>query len=134
VLQLKEHTRSTIMCRAMWSGLATLIKEPTKQVAHTFQYIETELEELLVTSLDVHAGFALTDQSDPRYRRAAAHRQRFGEILHQAAIALRNKSGGEDHIDAVMAVVKSIDVYLLEYGENRHGFETAQKGYATARE
>ena len=80
------------------------------------------------------AGFVLCDPSDPRYRKAAAHRIRFGEISRRAALTLRENTEGEDHIDAVSVVVKAIDSYLLDYGLSKEGYESVQKNYATARE
>lgn len=94
----------------------------------------TELEGLLVQCLDVKAGFTLTDPTDPRYQKAAAHRQRFGEVVHRAAQHLQQKHEGEDHIDAVISVAKAIDVYLLEYALTRGTYDSLQKNYGQARE
>jgi proteasome activator subunit 4 len=83
----------------------------------------------------VNAGFTLTDPNDPRYQKVVAHRKRFGEVIQRASSLLSSKDKeGEDHIDAVIATTKAIDVYLLEYGFNRTTFETLQKSYVQARE
>ena len=47
---------------------------------------------------------------------------------------LRQESEGEDHIDAVIAVSRAIDVYLLEYAMTRSSFESLTKAYRQARE
>lgn len=108
--------------------------EGVKPVAHPHTYNDLELEELLVRPVDVKAGFVLEDPSDPRYQQVVAHRTRFGRIIHRAADALRQKQEGEDHIDAVIAVSKAIDVYLLEYAMTRTAFDALQKTYAITRE
>ena len=118
----------------MWSGLPTLYLEGHKEIAHPHLYGDLELEELLVHPLDLKAGFALDDPKDPRYQKVVAHRTRFGDVIHRAAIALQQKQEGEDHIDAVIAVSKAIDVYLLEYAMTRTAFEALQKTYTVTRE
>lgn len=76
----------------------------------------------------------MEDPRDPRYQRVLAHRTRFGQIVHLAAIALRQKSEGEDHIDAVISVSKAIDVFLLEYALPRGSFDALQRTYSASRE
>jgi proteasome activator subunit 4 len=95
---------------------------------------DTELEGLIVDHIDVEAGFILTDPRDPRYQQALQHRVRFGNVVHLAAVALRQIQGGEDHLDAVVAVVKAIDTYFLDYGMSRQDFITLQKNFAQSRE
>lgn len=65
---------------------------------------------------------------------AYSQRLRLGRVLHGAAMALKQEHEGEDHIDAVMSVVKGIDTYLLDYALSRGDFDNLQKSYATARE
>lgn len=110
-----------------------LLKEVDKELGEPCVDEEIESAPLLVTSLDVMAGFALTDPEDPRYQRAMAHRTRFGNVVHRAAVALRQDNEAEDHIDAVVGVSKAIDVYLLEYGMTRGSFDAYRKSYAQAR-
>ncbi len=95
---------------------------------------DIEVPELLVTPLDVKAGFVLTDPSSPQYQLAIAHRTRFGTIVHRASNVLRQESEVEDHIDAVIGVSRAIDVYLLEYAMTRSNFESLTKAYRQARE
>ncbi|EIN13635.1 hypothetical protein PUNSTDRAFT_94829 [Punctularia strigosozonata HHB-11173 SS5] len=129
-----EFCRYLQACKAIWGGLPTLCKDLPKTVVNPCINEDTELDELLVSFLDVKAGFTLTDPSDPRYQKAAGHRRRFGEIVHKAAIFLQQKHEGEDHIDAVIAVAKAIDVYLLEYGMTRGTYDSLQKNYGQARD
>ncbi|CCM01635.1 uncharacterized protein FIBRA_03696 [Fibroporia radiculosa] len=121
-------------CRSIWSGLPTLFKEGPKDVVNPCLDHNTEVSELLVSPMDVNCGFLLTDPTDPRYQKVANHRTRFGQVIHRAALVLRESSQGEDHIDAVVAVAKAIDVYLLEYAVTRSSFDSLRKAYAQARE
>lgn len=106
----------------------------SKDVKSSCLNYDIEIPELLVTPLDVKAGFVLTDPNSPQYQRAIAHRKRFGAIVHRAASLLTDQSEGEDHIDAVVAVSRAIDVYLLEYAMTRSNFESLTKAYRQARE
>ncbi|KAG5636751.1 hypothetical protein H0H81_006970 [Sphagnurus paluster] len=89
---------------------------------------------MLVSFLDVNAGFTLTDPKDSRYQKVAAYRLRYGHICQRAASALRQKTGGEDRIDAVMVVIRAIDQYLLGYALSRGDFDSLQKNYDQARD
>ncbi|KAI0702440.1 ARM repeat-containing protein [Cytidiella melzeri] len=120
--------------RSMWSGLPTFIKEGAKEVKNSCFYPDTEIQELLVTPIDVKAGFILDNPSDVRFQRAIAHRTRFGNIVHRAATALQYTQEGEDHIDAVITVSKAIDVYLLEYAMTRSSFDSLQQAYTISRD
>lgn len=93
-----------------------------------------ELPELLLSHLDVKAGFTLTDPNDLRYQKVAKNRHRFGEVVLHAAAMFRNNTNSEDHIDAVIGVVRAIDTSLLVYGLNRSDFDGIQKSYTQARE
>lgn len=109
------------------------MKEPKKDVPNQYLY-DTETFDLLVTPLDVQAGFTLSDPADSRYQKASSCRTKFGQVALVAARALRQKREGEDHIDAVISVSKAIDVYLLDYGLSKSHYDSLQKSYATARE
>lgn len=121
-------------CRSIWSGLPTLYQESTKVVENPCLNEEIEMDDLLVSHLQVNAGFTLSDPTDPRYQRVGSHRERFGKVIQRAGLALRQNTEGEDHIDAVLGVTRAIDVYLLEYGMNRGNFDALQKNYTQARE
>jgi proteasome activator subunit 4 len=122
--------------RSIWGGLSSLLQEQPKEVVNPCTYEDIEADRLLVSTVTVHAGFALSDPRDPRYQRVLAHRERFGHMLHRAAtsIALRSSSEGEDHIDPVLAIAKGMDVFLLEYGMSRSGYDALQKNYTQIRE
>jgi proteasome activator subunit 4 len=122
------------IARSAWQGLPTLCKEPPKTVAETGLNVNSEVERLVVQTIDVEAGFTLTDPADPRHQMAYSQRLRLGRVLHGAALALKQEHEGEDHIDAVISVVKGIDTYLLDYALTRGDFENLQKSYATSRE
>ncbi|KAH9947705.1 ARM repeat-containing protein [Amylocystis lapponica] len=129
-----DFCRYLHVVRSVWSGLPTLFQEGKKEVVNPCINDDVELAELLVTSLDVKAGFALSDPTDPRYQKAVAHRKRFGDVIHHASIALRQQHEGEDHIDAVISVSKAIDVFLLEYAMTRAVFDSLRKAYTSARD
>jgi proteasome activator subunit 4 len=112
-----------------------LYQEHEKDVKNPCLNEDTELQELIVSTLRMKAGFTLTDPKDHRYQVVSEHRTRFGNILRNAASALRHNSEGEDHIDAVIIVTKAIDVFLLDHGGiTRSTFDAVQKKYAHARE
>jgi proteasome activator subunit 4 len=96
--------------------------------------LNSEVERLVVQTIDVEAGFTLTDPADRRHQTAYGQRLRLGRVIHGAALALKQEHEGEDHIDAVISVVKGIDTYLLDYALSRGDFDNLQRSYATARE
>jgi proteasome activator subunit 4 len=120
------------LVRSSWSSLSTFYLEQPKTVVNS-HLDACEIEELTARSLDVKAGFTLTDPSDPRYQSVVAHRARFADFLHRASVSLQ-QSGGEDHIDAVMSVTKGIDVYLLEYGMSRGSYQALKKNHNTVKD
>jgi proteasome activator subunit 4 len=128
-----QHDRYLHIARSAWQGLPMLYKEPPKSVVET-GLSDLEVERLVVQTIDVRAGFALTDPTDWRYQMAHNQRQRLGRVAHDAASALKQGYEGEDHIDAVLSVVKAIDAYLLDYALSTGDFDSLQKSYATARE
>jgi proteasome activator subunit 4 len=121
--------------RSIWAGLPTFILERPKTVANPCIHSEIECPDLIVPHLSVEAGFSLADPNDPRYKKVEAHRNRFGQVSRSSASALRERhSTDEDHTDAVIAVVKSIDVFLLDYGMGKSNWSALQKSFAQARE
>ncbi|KAF5375146.1 hypothetical protein D9758_000062 [Tetrapyrgos nigripes] len=121
-------------CRSIWSGLPTFLKEQIKDVVNPCLYDDIESLDLLVPRLDVEAGFTLRDPTDQRYQKALQAKLRFGGALHRAAALLRQKTEGEDHIDAVISVSKAIDVYLLDYAVDKNHFDSLQKSYTSSRD
>ncbi|THV06075.1 hypothetical protein K435DRAFT_712109 [Dendrothele bispora CBS 962.96] len=120
--------------RAIWAGVPTFMKENPKEVQNHCMYDDIESLNLLVPHLDVEAGFTLTDTADPKYQKVLQARTRFGNVLGRAAMLLRQKTEGEDHIDAVIGVSKAIDVYLLDYALDKSHFDSLQKSYTSARD
>lgn len=121
-------------CRSVWAGLPTFILQGQKEVVNPCTNADTESADLLVSHLNIKAGFTLTDPKDPRYQKAQAHRTRFGNVSKLGASVLRTSTKDEDHIDAVLGVAKAIDVYLLDYGLAKMSFDALQKSYTQARE
>lgn len=114
--------------------MPTIYKEGSKEVVNTCADPEVEVDGLLVDQLGVEAGFVLADPQDPRYQQVARLRTRFGNLVHHAATKLRQSQDEEDHIDAVIAVVKAIDTFFLDYGMSRGDFTTLQKNFVQSRE
>ena len=129
-----QYGRYLHIARSAWQGLPTLYKEPPKNVVETGLNSDSEVERLVVQTIDVRAGFTLTDPTDWRYQMAHSQRQRLGRIAHNAASALKQGYEGEDHIDAVLSVVKAVDAYLLDYALGRGDFDNLQRSYGAARE
>lgn len=126
--------RYLTVCRAVWAGLPTFIQERQKTVVNRSLNMDIECADLMVSHIPVDAGFTLTQPEDARYQRAEAHRIRFAELVFRAAFALRNNTENEDHVDAVIGVLKAIDIYLLDYAMGKTSFESLQKSYTQARE
>ncbi|TFK23084.1 ARM repeat-containing protein [Coprinopsis marcescibilis] len=121
--------------RAVWIGLPTIIKIRTPPMTNPLIISEFEDPEMVVSTLEFNSCFALEDPSDPRYQKVAAYRERFGQIVLRAASTLRQNNGdGEDHIDAITYVTRSIDTYLTSYGINSSEYETLRKAFRQARE
>ncbi|KAI0728586.1 ARM repeat-containing protein [Fomitopsis betulina] len=129
-----DFCRYICALRSIWSGMPTLFQEGPKDVMNACLNSQCELRELLVTPLDVKCGFSLVDPSDPRYQRALAARTRYGQVIHEASVLLRQSEGGEDHLDALVSLSKAIDVYLLDYAMTRSTFDSLRKAYIQARD
>jgi proteasome activator subunit 4 len=91
----------------------------------------------MIASIEpLDSGFAITDPQDPRAEYYVALQQRFGKLLHEASVSLRQQ-GEENTVDAVHALVRwilpvtadlpsylipqiqSIRTYLLDYGDSK---------------
>lgn len=131
---LTSKTRYMAFSKAIWNGMPTVFKEAPKQAPSSCLDLEVDIEELIVDPLDVQAGIILTDPQDPRYQRVVNLRTRFGNLIHLAATKLRQDQDEEDHIDAVIAVVKALDTFFLDYGMTRGEFTNLQKNFSQSRE
>ncbi|KIJ68675.1 hypothetical protein HYDPIDRAFT_106916 [Hydnomerulius pinastri MD-312] len=129
-----DFCRYLVFSKAVWNGMPTIYKEAPKEVVNTCADPEVDIEGLLVDQFDVKAGVVLTDPQDPRYQQVVKLRTRFGNLVHLAATKLRQNQDVEDHIDAVIAVVRAIDTFFLDYGMSRGDFTTLQKNFAQSRE
>jgi proteasome activator subunit 4 len=59
----------------------------------------------MIASIEpINSGFAITDLRDPRAQYYLNLRQRFGKLLHEASVSLRQQ-GEENTVDAVHALV-----------------------------
>lgn len=131
-----EHLRNLHVVRSAWSGLPTFIlcNDPVPED----KYLDPTTEEpsLTAQSLRMKSGFVLT-KDDSRYAFAIRCRERFGQFLHDASVSFSSSDSrdvSDDHIDAVMAVNKGIDTYLLEYGMTRTSYATQKKLYDSTRD
>ncbi|KAG9314593.1 hypothetical protein JVU11DRAFT_5396 [Chiua virens] len=129
-----DFCRYLAFSKAVWSGMPTIYKEALKEVSHPCLDPDVDVEGLIAAQLDIKAGVVLTDPQDPRYQRVVELRTRFGNLIHLAATKLRRDQDEEDHIDAVIAVVKALDTYFLDYGMSRGDFTTLQKNFSQSRE
>lgn len=128
-----DFCRNLHVSRAFWAGLSMFLADQRTTTANPCLHSDTESTGLIVSNIGVRAGFVLNDVNDPRYQRASAFRNRFGQVLKRASSVL-SASAGEDHIDPIMGVLKSIDVYMLEYGMSRGGFDQLQKAFRLTRD
>jgi proteasome activator subunit 4 len=131
-----EEALFSYLCiaRSAWQGLPTLCKEPPKNVVETGLNPGSEVDRLIVQTIDVQAGFALIDPEDWRYQMAYGHRLRLGRVVHGAALALKRECEAEDHIDAILSVVNGIDTYLLDYALRSGVLVNLKKNFVTVRE
>lgn len=128
-----DFCRYMHMIRSAWSGLPTLILEQTPELAPLSDEFDTDIIALRARHLNVRAGFTLADLEDPRFQQVAALRSRFGDILHRSSVLLGQQSVDEDHIDPVLALIRAMDVHMLEYGVTRQAFGSLTKNHAFAR-
>ncbi|SRR6266404_2462184 len=60
----------------------------------------------MIASIEpLNSGFAISDPQDPRAQYYLSLRQRFGKLLHEASVSLRQQ-GEENTVDAVHALVR----------------------------
>ncbi|KAG6381418.1 armadillo-type protein [Boletus reticuloceps] len=129
-----DFCRYLAFSKAVWSGMPTIYKEAPKKDVNSCVDPDVDVEGLIVDQLDVQAGIVLTDPQDPRYQRIVKLRTRFGNLIHLAAKKLRQDQDEEDHIDAVIVVIRALDTFFLDYGMSRGDFTTLQKNFTQSRE
>ncbi|KAI0257360.1 hypothetical protein BJV78DRAFT_1277900 [Lactifluus subvellereus] len=117
-----DFCRYLSFVRNAFSGTPTLVKEVLTKEDQQYN-IETsdilnEIPEMIASIEPLNSGFAITDLQDPRAQYYLALRQRFGKLLHEASVSLRQQ-GEENTVDAVHALIQSIRTYLLDYGDSK---------------
>lgn len=122
--------------RCSWTGLNALIQLPFEEPRDASLDPTTELAEMSADSIRMIGGFCLTDPRDPRFIDAMKHREQFGRFLHNASVSLRSQGAesGDDHIDAVLAVIRASEVFLLDFAFTRNSFSTSKKSYENSRD
>ncbi|KAF4606976.1 hypothetical protein EYR38_001031 [Pleurotus pulmonarius] len=130
-----DFCRLLCFVRNAFAGIPTLAKEEpltTGDIRSTAAEsdILDEIPEMIALVDPVNAGFALADTSDPRHTYITALRRRFGWFLHNASLSLL-KQGEENTVDAVNALVRSIRVYMLEYGDSRDSYYINHEQYTS---
>jgi proteasome activator subunit 4 len=122
--------------RSAWGGLSCFILLPSDDSTND-PYLDstTELAILTASSVKMNAGFCVDSPKDPRYRRIIQHRDQFGSFLHRASLSLRSTGDmGEEHIDAMLAVIRAIDTFLLDYAMSRTDYASFKKSYEVTRD
>jgi proteasome activator subunit 4 len=98
---------------------------------------DTELASLSGRSVQMNAGFSLTP-GDARYECLMQHRNDFGMFLHRASGSLRSdvdgRAAGDEHIDAILSVIRAIHTFLLDYAATRNAYATQKKSYEVVRD
>lgn len=85
------------------------------------------------------AGFPVYPGS-PFYARFIKHRDAFGTFLHAASLSfhseadIQGRKSGEEHIDAVLSVIRAIDTFLLDYAVTRNSYAAQKKSYEVSRD
>lgn len=128
--------RLLYVVRSAWGGLSSLIMLPSEESNDPYLDANTELASLTATSIRMTAGFCVTSPADPRYSRIIQHRDQFGSFLHRASASMHSESSdaGDEHIDAMLAVIRSIDAFLLEYSTTRNDYASSKKSYEITRD
>lgn len=146
IVGLLEHTRNwdnasrndfcryLYAVRSFWGGLPTIIQELNNPEDPLKADEFGKPVGLEPRGLNFKAGFALTDPEDPRYQHVYREREHYGNVLHHAATILQTNVSGEDHIDAVVVLLKAIDIFMLEYGANYGTYLHLRKNYTAARD
>ncbi|KAG8905939.1 hypothetical protein FRB99_007944 [Tulasnella sp. 403] len=128
-----DFCRMVYLVRSAWSGAASLFQEPEKTDGSPCLDPEHYIPGLNPTYVRPKTGFALTTPQDPRYAKAVAYRQQFGQFLHTAFVALTQDTSldrdSADAVDASIQLVRALDVYLLEYGISQEAFATQRRHF-----
>lgn len=128
--------RTLYVVRSSWSGLSSIILLPSEEPTDPHLNPATEVAALTASSVRMIAGFCITNPKDPRFSVVVKHRNQFGQFLHRAAVSLGADSSefGDDHIDAVLSLIRSIDTFLLDYAITRNAYASSKKSYESSRD
>ncbi|EMD41658.1 hypothetical protein CERSUDRAFT_110231 [Gelatoporia subvermispora B] len=120
-----DFCRHLSWVRNAFSGIPTLAKEfiSTEDMDAAMKSTDLlhEIPEMIATVQPLNAGFALSDKNDPRHQYITSLRRRFGQFLHKASRALLQQ-GEENTVDAVQMLIRSVETYLLNYGDSRDSY------------
>ncbi|KAI0274846.1 hypothetical protein BC834DRAFT_814888 [Gloeopeniophorella convolvens] len=120
-----DFCRYLSFVRNAFSGTPTFVKEnltkEDQQYAVETSDILNEIPEMIASIEPLSSGFAIADTEDPRAQYYLSLRQRFGKLLHEASVSLRQQ-GEENTVDAVHALLQCIRTYLLDYGDSKDSY------------
>ena len=118
-----------------WLNLPNLVLIPEEPFDDPYIDGDIELEELTARSLCLMGGFPITDVGDPLYARVRGYRNDFGAFLHRAADALLFEESKvlHDQTDPILDVIRSINIYLLEYGTSPGQYNSTSSSYSSLR-
>ncbi|KAF8640852.1 hypothetical protein AX17_000500 [Amanita inopinata Kibby_2008] len=126
-----DFCRYLSFVRNAFSGIPTLIQQQMVWDNRTATSdILNEIPEMIALIEPVNSAFCLTDPTEPRYEYMQSLKRRFGLFLHNASVSLRQQ-GEENTVDAVLMLVRSIQTYLLEYGDSRDSYSANDDQYKT---
>ncbi|KAI0050704.1 hypothetical protein FA95DRAFT_1581074 [Auriscalpium vulgare] len=127
-----DFCRYLSFVRNAFAGTPTFVKEhiSKEEAQHMMDTtdISNEIPEMIAVIQPFASGFALPDFADPRAEYYRTVRKRFGAYLHEASVSLRQQ-GEENTVDAVHALIQSIRVYMLNYGDSRDNYYTQSDRY-----
>ncbi|KAG9016679.1 hypothetical protein FRB90_002543, partial [Tulasnella sp. 427] len=134
---INDFCRTMYLVQSAWSGTSSLLMETAKS-GGDMGVDESDVAGLSPSFTRPRAAFALSDPADPRYQVVQALRERFGKLLHQSFLALTHevemKSEAADAVNAVIQLVRALNVYLLHYGSSRNTISTLKQQLTTAQD
>lgn len=136
---LTKPNRHMHIVRSAWGGLSALYVLPQAEPSDPYLDPNIEIQTLTAQSIAMNAGFPIHVDS-PHYTRFMRHRDTFGTFLHAASASFQSESEstkrnvGEDHIDAVLAVIRAIDTFLIDYSVTRDAYASQKKSYEASRD
>jgi proteasome activator subunit 4 len=142
--QQSSHELTNELCRHLavvrncLMGSATMVADDGVTVADEEDTImqdfskeedEEETEPAIVKRLEV--GYAFTDPTDTRTKKARSIRQTVGELIHKLSDFFKNKR--EDDVESVKILIKIARNFLSERGIEKAQFDRSKNGYSYAK-